>query len=85
MNDWARCRAIFLSEPSCIPYLNVFPCSKKGGKRIDPRPLLQTFFFLSEKMSKKFQLVNFDGEGPSTSFTAKTDWKLCIIATCLSL
>ena len=30
-------------------------------------------------MSKKFQLVNFDGQGPSTSCTAKTDWKLCII------
>ena len=26
MNDRARCRAIFLSEPSCIPYLYVFPC-----------------------------------------------------------
>lgn len=34
---------------------------------------------LHEKMSKKFQLVNFDGEGPSTSCTAKTDWKLRII------
>ena len=30
-------------------------------------------------MSKKFQLVNLDGRGPSTSSTAKTDWKLCII------
>ena len=30
-------------------------------------------------MSKKFQLVNFDGQGPSTSSIAKTDWKLCII------
>ena len=30
-------------------------------------------------MLKKFQLVNFDGQGPSTSCTANTDWKLCII------
>ena len=34
---------------------------------------------MSEKKSKKFQLVNFDGQGPSTSCTAKTDWKFCII------
>ncbi|CAJ1048465.1 hypothetical protein GWK47_003689 [Xyrichtys novacula] len=30
-------------------------------------------------MSKKFQLVNFDGQGPSTSRTAKIDWKLCML------
>ena len=30
-------------------------------------------------MSKKFQLVNFDVQGPSTSCTVKTDWKLCVI------
>ena len=32
-------------------------------------------FLLDEKMYKKFQLVNFDGQGPSTC-TAKTDWIL---------
>ena len=42
MNGGARCRAIFLSEPCCIPCLYVFPCICKGGKRINPRPLLQT-------------------------------------------
>ena len=30
-------------------------------------------------MSKKFQIVNFDGQGPSTSCAARTDWKLCLI------
>ena len=30
-------------------------------------------------MSKKFQLVNVDVQGPATSCTAKTDWKLCVI------
>ena len=30
-------------------------------------------------MSKKFQLVNVDVQGPATSCTAKTDWKLCIL------
>ena len=59
MNDWARCRAIFLSEPSCIPYLNVFPCSKKGGKRIDPRPLLQTFFFLVRENVEEIPTCEF--------------------------
>ena len=30
-------------------------------------------------MLTKLKLVNFDGQGPSTSCTVKTDWKLCII------
>ena len=30
-------------------------------------------------MSKNFKLVHLDGQGSSSSCTAKTDWKLCII------